>query len=81
MATNARAFSGTRRPDEALQSPARRNGYAKLAAAILARAAKDAKRGDIDATFWLLTEQAEILSNGIGLSITHVQKWARAKFD
>ena len=81
MATNARAFSGTRRPDEALQSPARRNGYAKLAAVILAKAAKDAKRGDVDATFWLLSEQAEILADGIGLSITHVKKWARAKIN
>ena len=79
METKARANSGTRRPDEARQSPARQNGYAKLAAAVLARATRDAESGDLDATFWLLTEQAEILSNGIGLSITHVQKWAREK--
>ena len=65
--------------DEGRASPASQNGYARLAAAILARAAKEAKAGDLDALFWLLSEQAEILSNGIGLSWPHVQKWARAR--
>ena len=65
--------------DEGHASPENQNGYARLAAAILAKAAKEAKAGDLDAISWLLTEQAEILADGIGLSWPHVKKWARAK--
>lgn len=80
METNARANSGTSRPDErGTISPGSGDPFKRLAAAILAKAAKEAKAGDLDALFWLLSEQAEILSNGIGLSWPHVQKWARAR--
>jgi hypothetical protein len=60
-------------------SPGIRSGYARLAAAILASAAKEAREGDQDAVSWLLSEQAELLSEGIGLSWPHVQAWARAR--
>ena len=66
---------------EGRASRASQDGYARLAAAILAKATREAKKGDLDALFWLLGNQAEILSNGIGLSWTHVQKWARAKIN
>jgi hypothetical protein len=61
------------------QSPVSQNGYARLAAAILAKAAKEARAGDTDAAGWLLSDQAELLADGIGLSWTHVQAWARAR--
>ena len=79
--TNARKNSATRRPDEASQSPASKNAYTRLAAAVLAKAAREARAGNLDATFWLLSEQAEFLADGVGLSWPHVQKWARAKID
>jgi len=60
-------------------SPGSQNGYIRLAAAILAAAAKAAKEGDLDAVQWLLSGDAEILADGIGLSWPHVQKWARAR--
>ena len=81
METKARAYSGTRRPDEARQSPATQDGYVRLAAAILGAAAKQARAGDMDALFWLLSDQAEFLADGVGLSWTHVKKWTRAKFN
>ncbi len=65
---------------EGRQSPASQNGYARLAAAILARAAKQAKKGDMDALFWLLTEQAEFIAEEIGLSYTHVLRKTREFF-
>ena len=79
METKARANSGTRLPDQACQSPASKNAYARLAAAVLAKATRDAKKGDLDALFWLLTEQAEFLADSVGLSWTHVQRWTREK--
>ena len=81
METKARAYSATRRPDEALQSPATQDPYARLAAAILAKATRDAKKGDLDALFWLLSEQAEFLAGSVGLSWPHVCKWTRGRFD
>ena len=64
---------------EGRQSPGNQNSYARLAAAILAKAAREAKKGDMDAIFWLLSDQAEFLADAVGLSWTHVKKWARAK--
>ena len=66
---------------EGRQSPASKNGYTRLAAAILAKATREAKKGDMDALFWLLSEQAEFLADAVGLSWPHVQKWTRAKFN
>ena len=63
--------------DEGHASPASQNGYIRLAAAILANAANAAKAGDLDAAQWLLSGDAEILADGIGLSWPHVQRWAR----
>jgi len=60
---------------EERQSPASQSGYVRLAAAILAKAAREAKAGDLDALQWLQGEQAEILADGIGLSVTHVKRW------
>ncbi len=79
VATKARANSGTRRPDEASQSPASKNAYTRLAAAVLAKATREARAGNLDATFWLLSEQAEFLADSVGLSWPHVQKWVREK--
>ena len=67
--------------DEGRASRACQDGYARLAAAILAKAARQARKGDIDALFWLLSDQAEILADGVGLSWAHVKKWARAKIN
>ena len=61
------------------QSPGSQSGYARLAAAILAKATKEAQKNDLDALFWLLSEQAEYLAFEIGLSYTHVKKWARER--
>ena len=58
-------------------SPGHLNGYTRLAAGILAQAAKDAQAGHGDAATWLLSEQAEFLAGAVGLSYTHVQRWAR----
>ena len=66
---------------EGRQSQGSQNSYARLAAAILAKATRDAKKGDIDALFWLLSEQAEFLADAVGLSWPHVCKWTRAKFN
>jgi hypothetical protein len=65
--------------DEGQTSPASQSGYVRLAAAILGQAAKEARAGDLDAGAWLLSEQAELLADGIGLSWPHVQRWARAR--
>ncbi|MBT4946228.1 MAG: hypothetical protein HON27_08670 [Candidatus Marinimicrobia bacterium] len=59
------------------RSPATKDPYKRLAAAILAQAAKEARAGDQDAASWLLSEQAEILAGGVGLSFVHVRRWAR----
>ena len=67
--------------DEGRASRASQDGYARLAAAILLKATKQARKGDLDALFWLLGEQAEILADGVGLSCTHMKKWARAKIN
>ena len=77
--TKARAYSATSRPDQARQSPATQDAYARLAAAVLAKATREAKKGDLDALFWLLSEQAEFLADSVGLSWPHVQKWVREK--
>lgn len=63
--------------DGGRKSPGHLNGYTRLAAGILAQAARDAKRGDIDAAIWLQSEQAEFLAGAVGLSFAHVQRWAR----
>ena len=56
-------------------SPGIRDPYRRLAAGILAQAAKEAKAGDIDAAQWLQTGQAEFFCEGVGLSFPHVKKW------
>ena len=61
------------------QSPGRQDPYRRLAAAILAKATKEAQENDLDALFWLLSEQAELLAFEIGLSYRHVKRWARAR--
>jgi hypothetical protein len=66
---------------EGQASPASQSGYVRLAAAILGQAAKEAKAGDLDAAQWLLSGDAEILADGIGLSWPHVQKWAGGIID
>ena len=57
-------------------SPATRDPYRRLAAGILAQAAKEAKAGDIDAAQWLQTGLAELFCDGVGLSFPHVKRWA-----
>jgi hypothetical protein len=80
METNARTYSASRRPDDRGKiSAANRDPYSRLAAAILGQAAKEARAGDQDAAIWLLSEQAEFLAGAVGLSWTHVQKWARPR--
>ena len=61
------------------QSPGLQDPYRRIAAAILAKATKEAQKNDLDALFWLLSEQAEYLAFEIGLSYTHVKKWARER--
>ena len=61
------------------QSPGSLDPWKRLAAAILTTAAKEARAGDPDAAIWLLSEQAELLAVGIGLSFVHVKRWARAR--
>ena len=60
-------------------SPGIRDPYKRLAAGILANGAKAAKAGDLDAAQWLLSEKAEFLAGEVGLSWSHVQRWARAR--
>ena len=60
----------------AAPSPAASDPWKRLAAAILARAAKDARAGNREAAIWLLSEPAELLTAGIGLSVSHVKRWA-----
>lgn len=80
METKGRQFAATKRPSNtAKQSPANSDPYRRLAAGILAQAAKEARAGDPDAVIWLLSEQAEFLADGIGLSFVHVKRWARAR--
>ena len=70
----------TKRPsDTGQQSPGSCEPYRRLAAAVLGQAAKEARAGDPDAAIWLLSEQAELLAGGIGLSFAHVKAWARAR--
>ena len=76
---NGLLWVATSRPAADTRSAGKRDPYIALAAAILAQAAKDAKAGDIDAAAWLLTEQAEFLAGAVGLSWTHVQRWAQSK--
>ncbi len=71
MAKGTNDYRTTDRP-----SPATKNGYVRLAAGILAHAAKEARAGDLEALHWLLTEQAELLAGGVGLSYAHVRRWA-----
>ena len=66
--------------NEGHASPASQSGYARLAAAIMAKAAKEARAGDQDALFWLLTPQAEFIAEEIGLSYTHVLRKTREFF-
>ena len=71
------AIQATSRPingDEL--SPASLDPYKRLAAGILAQAAKEAKAGELAAAYWLLSEQAEFLAGAVGLSWPHVQRWA-----
>ncbi len=76
METKARQFTATKRPSNtSQQSPCNLSPYKRLAAAILGQAAKAAKAGDQDAAIWLLSEQAELLADGIGLSFSHVKAW------
>ena len=73
------AMEGTTKyRDEVKASPASQSGYAKLAAGILAHAAKEAKKGDQAAAQWLQTEQAEFLAGAIGLSFVHVKRWVHS---
>jgi hypothetical protein len=58
-------------------SPGLKDPYKRLAAGILANGATAAEKGDQDAAQWLLTEQAQFLAEAVGLSWTHVQRWAR----
>jgi len=68
----------SRATDRAVKlSPATRDPYRRLAAGILANGATAAKAGDTGAAQWLLSEQAQFLSDAVGLSYTHVQRWAR----
>ena len=64
---------------EGQASPATQDPYSRLAAGILAHAAKEARAGDPDAVIWLQGDQAELLADGIGLSWPHVKRWARAR--
>ena len=61
---------------EGQASPATQDPYRRLAAGILAHAAKEARAGDPDAVIWLLSEQAQFLTEAVEISYTHVQKWA-----
>jgi hypothetical protein len=76
METKSRAYSATRQPGQAGSSPGVKSPYSRLAAGILAQAAKDAKAGDTGAALWLLSEQAEFLAGAVGLSWVHVKRWA-----
>ena len=62
---------------EGQASPATQDPYSRLAAGILAHAAKEARAGDPDAITWLLSEQAEFLAGAVGLSFVHVERWAK----
>jgi len=76
METKSRAYSATRQPGQEKISGGSRDPYRRLAAGVLAQAAKDAKAGDTDAALWLLSEQAEFLAGAVGLSWVHVKRWA-----
>ena len=64
---------------EGQASPATQDPYRRLAAAILANGAKAAQAGDPDAVIWLLSKQAQFLTEAVEISYTHVQSWARAR--
>ena len=64
---------------EGQASPATQDPYRRLAAGILAHAAKEARAGDPDAVIWLLSEQAQFLTEAVEISYTHVQSWARER--
>jgi len=58
---------------------ATRNGYARLAAAVLLQAAKQARDGNQRAAHWLMSEQAAFLAECIGISSAHVRRWTLPK--
>ena len=48
--------------------------YVRLAAGILANGAQAARAGDREAVIWLLSDQAELYADAVGLSFPHIQK-------
>jgi len=79
MARNAR---GKVRNSDGDSSIGVRNPFARLAAAVIGQATKDAKgKGQraYDAKLWFFGEQAELYAEGSETSISHMQGWAKGK--
>ena len=77
LAKNARGKKSVKDGETSIGS---RNPFARLAAAIIGQACKDAQgksKKAHDARVWFFSDEAELYAHGSDTSITHMQNWAK----